>query len=106
MAGGHEPTVDVAEPRRLAISDRRALLRTVAAFHDRERLGRRQHGAMPAARMIGMAMRHERARLRRRRVDPRIGGGQIEPLRVGFDPGSGAGHGCNMIAQAGGFHPR
>jgi hypothetical protein len=37
---------------------------------------RRQHSAMSAARMIGMAMGDQRARHRLRRIDPSVGGGE------------------------------
>ena len=62
MAGGHEADVDLADADRLVIGDRLPVLRPVAHLHDRQRLRRRQHRAMPAARMIGMAVRDQRLR--------------------------------------------
>ena len=62
MAGGDEADVDLADPDRLAISDRPARLRAVAHVHDRQRLGRRPHLAMAAAGMVGMAVGDQRAR--------------------------------------------
>src|SRR3546814_10464936 len=46
----------------------------IAQRHDRQRLGRREHRAMAAARMVGMAVRHRGARGGARRVDPQVGG--------------------------------
>ena len=61
MARGHEADVDVADANRLVVGDGLpARLRTVAAFHDRQRLGSREHRAMPAARVIRVAMRDHR----------------------------------------------
>jgi hypothetical protein len=42
--------------------------------------------AMPAARMIGMAMRNKRTRHGARRVHPRSGGGNVNTMRMRFDP--------------------
>src|SRR3546814_7501690 len=42
----------------------------IAQRHDRQRLGRRIHRAMAAARMIGVAVRHRGALDGARRIDP------------------------------------
>jgi len=101
MAGGHEGDIDIAEPQRLAISDRMPRLLAIAHAHDRERFGRRPNRAMPAARMIGMTVRHQRARHRFRRVHPGIGGGNIDPLGPRFDPAAK----CHRM-RYGDFTPR
>src|SRR6476469_4665789 len=56
VARGHESDVDFADTDRLVISDRLARLRPVARRHDRQRLRRCEHRAMPTARMVGMAV--------------------------------------------------
>jgi len=55
---------------------------------------------MAAARMIGMAMRDQRARLGLRRIDPCIGGGHVNALGVGFDPGTETRHPAYMVRRA------
>src|SRR5690606_39334069 len=50
----------------------------IAERHDRERFGRREHRAMAAPRMVGMAVGHHGARGRARRVDPQVGGLHID----------------------------
>src|SRR3546814_16457104 len=61
---------------------------------------------MPATRMIGMAMRHQRARRRNRGIDPRIGGGHVDSVGVRFDPVAERGHPAYMIGMAGGSTAR
>ena len=87
MTGGHERRFHITDDDTLTISHGGPTrLFAIAHAHDRERLGRRPHRAMPAARMIGMAMRNQRTRHGARRVHPRIGGGNINTVRMRFDP--------------------
>ncbi len=87
MTGGHERRFHITDDDTLTISHGGPTrLFAIAHAHDRERLGRRPHGAMPAACMIGMAMRDERTRHRARRVYPRIGRGNVNSVRMRFDP--------------------
>ena len=99
MARRHEADLDVAQPDRLAIRHRLARLRPVARFHDRQRLGRRPHPPVAAARMVGMAVGDERAGARLGRVDPRVGGRHVDAVRVRLQPVSQSlgpfGHGVN-----------
>ena len=97
MAGGDEADLDLAEPHALAISHRPAVLLAVARRHDRQRLGRRPHLAMPAAGVIGMAVGDQRARLGLRRIDPGVGRPYIDAFGKRLDPGTQAGH-CGIIA--------
>jgi hypothetical protein len=62
VPGRNEGRADIAELVAFAVGDRVAGLFAIACVHDRERLGGRPHCAVSAARMIGMAMRHQRAR--------------------------------------------
>ena len=96
MAGGHEPRGDVAQPHGLAIADRLAVLVAIARRHDRQRVGRRQDGAMPAAGVIGMAVRDQRAWLGLGRIDPSIRGGNVDALATGIDPGTETRHDVDM----------
>ena len=45
---------------------------------------RRQHAAVPRARVIGMAVRDQRPRHRARRVDVEVRLGAIEPFGAGM----------------------
>ncbi len=63
MAGGDEADLDVPRLHGFAIGDRAAGLRAVARLHDRQRFGSRPHRAMPAARVVGMAVGDEGAGL-------------------------------------------
>ena len=86
VPGGNEGRFDIAEGVAVAIGDGVAGLRPIARVHDRERLGRRPHRVVPATRMIGMAVRHERDGGGARRVDPHVGGLHVDSVRVGIDP--------------------
>ena len=99
MAGGDVADIDLADAdafrhKRSAWPD----LRPVANFHDRQRLGRRQHCAMAAARMIAVAVGDQRLGLGLRWVDPRVGGPHVDALRVRLDPGTQARH-CELYRQ-------
>ena len=95
MAGGNEADLDLADPDALAIGDRLARLLAVAHAHDRQRLGRRPHRAMPAAGMVGMAVGDQRAGLGLRRIDPGVGGPHVDAFGIRLDPGTEAGH-CEL----------
>ena len=56
----------------------------VAQRHDVERLARRQHLAMAGARMVGMAVRDQRALDRPHRIDEEVAGRAAKPLRAGL----------------------
>ncbi len=86
MPRRHEPDIDLAQPQRLAISDRHSRLGSVARVHDRQRLGRGPNRAVPAACVIGMAVRYERARHRTRGINPHIRRGNIDPFGSRLDP--------------------
>ena len=92
MAGGDEADVDLADADGLAISDRVGRLLAVANVHDRQRLGRRPHRAMAAARVIGMAVGDQRLVVGLRGIDPRIGGFDIDAFGKRLDPVTEAGH--------------
>ena len=63
MAGGNEADLDLAHPDRLAIADRMPGLRRRSAPSMIASVSGVAHTAlMPAARMVGMAVRHQRAR--------------------------------------------
>jgi hypothetical protein len=47
---------------------------------------------MAAAGVIGMAVSHERARLRLARIDPGVGGLYIDAFGKRLDPGTETGH--------------
>ena len=53
----------------------------VAQRHDRQRLARRQHGAVAGAGMVGMAMGDQRPRHRAHRIDMDVGGRAIQAGR-------------------------
>src|SRR5690348_2303615 len=60
----NEANVDIPDAQALVISNRLAVLGTVAHFHDRQRFWSPEHGAMPAARMIAVTVRDPRPLLR------------------------------------------
>ncbi len=100
MAGGDITDGDAAHPHFLAIADRGAAGGAIAQTHDRQRLARRPDMAMAATRMIGVAVGYQRPFLRQRRIDPGIGGTDIDSGGVGFDP---VGHGCRRWERASRF---
>ena len=55
----------------------------VAQRHDVERLARRQHRGVAGARMVGMAVRDQRAFDRPHRIDEEIAGRAAEPSGPG-----------------------
>ena len=76
----------------LAIGDwRRSVASRVAQLHDGQRLGRGDGLPMPAARMIGMAVSHQRPVDRAAGIDPAIGRDDMNTVRFGLDPGEGGG---------------
>ena len=96
MAGWDETDIDLANPDRLSIADRLpARLRPIAALHDRQGFGRRQHFAMATARVVAMAVRDKRERLGLRRIDPGVRGADVDPFGVRLDPGTETGH-CEL----------
>ena len=97
MAGGDEADLDLADPHALAIGDRPRVLLAVAHAHDRQRLGRRPHLAMAAARMVAMAVGDQSARLGLRGIDPGIRRAHVDAFGKRLDPGTQAGH-CGIIA--------
>lgn len=102
MAGGDEAHRDVAHAHLFAIGDRVRRLRAIAGVHDRERLSRCPDGAVPAAGMIAMAVGDKRAGLGLRRIDPGIGGGDVDALGMRLDPGAELGHSGAMGSGAAG----
>ena len=92
MAGGDEADVDLADAEALAIGHGFAVLLAIAGRHDRQRLRRRPDFAVSAARMVGMAVRDERACLRLRRIDPRVGGAHVDAFGKRLYPGTEARH--------------
>ncbi len=88
VAGGDESGAYITLQRdRLAIGNRgRAFAGLVAQVHDRQRLGRGDRLAMPAARVIGVAMRDQCVVDGARRIDPRIRGNDVDAPRFGPDP--------------------
>ncbi len=99
VPGGHESHRYIADFERFAIDRVLAVLRAIAGGHDRQRFRRRQHRAMPASGVVGMAVRDPRPRLGQRRIDPRVGGTHVNALRVGFDPGTETCHRTLMTAE-------
>src|SRR3546814_10140611 len=59
----------------------------IAQRHDRQRLRRREHRMMAAARMVGVTVGHRGALDRARGIDPEVGGPHIEAVRMRFEPG-------------------
>ena len=95
MAGGNEADIDLADADGFAIGDRLPVLLAVADAHDRQRFGRRQHLAMAAAGVVGMAVGDQRPGLGLRRVDPGVGRAHIDAFGKSLDPGTEAGH-CEL----------
>ena len=79
--------IGLAEVRRLR---RAGEILAVAQRHDVERLAGRQHRAVAGARMVGMAVRDQRAGDRPDRVDEEIAGRAVEALRPGMEQVAGA----------------
>ncbi len=92
MPRGDEANCDLTEPDRLAIGHWIGALMPIAHVHDRQRFGRRPHRAVTAARMIGVPMRHQRAFLGLRGIDPRVGGFDIYAFGKRLDPITEARH--------------
>ena len=92
MAGGDEADVDLADADRLVIGDRLPVLRPVARLHDRQRLGRRQHRAVAAARMVGMAVGDQARALGCEGSIHASAGAHVDALGVGLDPGTQSRH--------------
>ena len=106
MPGGHEAGLHpAAAVDRLAIRHRMPGLRAIARRHDRERFRRRPHRIMPAARMIGMAVRDERAGAGPRGIDPDIRGFHIDAVRMRFDPVAELCHHAYMVGMPVSSHP-
>ena len=95
---------------RLPVFDRHRLVRdfarivfsagAIAQFHDGQRFGRGDGFAVAAPRVIGVAVRDERLAHFARRVDPRIGGDDVDAPRFGLYPGEGRAHSCMERAAA------
>ena len=92
VAGGHEADVDLADPDHFAISDRPPRLGTVAAFHDREGLGRGDHLAMAAAGMIGMAVGDQGERFGLGGIDPGVCRPDVDAFGKRLYPGTETRH--------------
>src|SRR5262245_2722684 len=92
MPGRNEADIDIADAEALSIGNRIAVLLAVADAHDRQSLRRRPHRAVPAARMVGMAVRDESPLLRPRRIDPGVRGADVNALRKRLNPGTEARH--------------
>src|SRR5690348_8235559 len=92
MARWHEADIHIADPDRFVIGDGLARLRPVASLHDRQSLGGCEHGAMAAARMVGVAVSHPGAVFGLRRVDPSVGRTHVNPFGMRLDPGTQARH--------------
>ena len=106
VAGGHESRGHAAgQGQRLAIGDRpRAVRGAIAQAHDRQRRGRGDRLAMPAARVVGVAVGHQRAGDRLGGIDPAIRGGDVDPARVGPDPCEIGDHGREISGMERRFH--
>ena len=92
MAGGDETDVHITDAQAFAILHRRTILLAVAHLHDRQRFRSRPHRLMPAARMIGMAVGNQCPRLGPRRIDPCIGGFDVDAFQMRLDPVAQAAH--------------
>ncbi len=94
MACGNVGRIDPArQADGLAIFDWRGAVRSrVAQLHDRQRLGGGDGLAVPAARVVGMAVRHQRLVDRAAGIDPAVGGHDMDAVRFGADPGKGRSH--------------
>src|SRR5918993_4891976 len=92
VAGRPEADVHLADPHGFAISDRIAVLVAVAGRHDRQRFRSRPALRVPAARVIGMAVRDEGPGLRLRGIDPRVGGAYVDAFGKRLYPGTEACH--------------
>src|SRR5512147_1979761 len=92
MARGNEADVYLADAKAFAIGDRIAVLLAVADAHDRQRLRRRPDRAVPASRMVGMAVGNERALLWPRGIDPRVRRAHVNAFRKRLYPGTEARH--------------
>ena len=102
MARGDEADLDVADLDAFTIGNRLPVLVAVADPHDRQRFGRRQHRAMAAAGVVGVAVGDHCPRLGLGRIDPRVGGRHVNPLRMGLDPGTDSGHWTVIPQETGG----
>ena len=101
VAGGDEADVDLAEPDRLAIGDRLARLRPVAAVHDRQRLGRRPDRVMAAAGMVGMAVGDQRASALGCEGSIHASAGRdVNAFGKRLDPGTETGHAPDMAPRS------
>ncbi len=95
MACGYEGDIDVADTESLSVRHGLARFGAVAKGHDGESLGGGENRAVTAARMIAVAVSHERPLFRLRRVDPRIGWPDIKSVGESFDPGTQTRH-CEL----------
>ena len=87
VAGRRKCCPDIADHYGLTVANRMSTgLFAVAHSHNRQSFGCRPHVAMSAARMVGMAVCHQRAGRWPRRVHPRVGSRDINTVRMWFDP--------------------
>ena len=101
VPGGNESRVDPAgQADSLAVFDRyRPFARLVAQLHDRQRRGRGDGLAMPAARMVGMAVRHQRPFDRAAGIDPAVRRSEVNAVRLGADPREAGAHAVKIGAR-------
>ncbi len=106
MAGGLKPDAHVAQRDRLVPAQRLLAEAGVALAqprpHHRQRVGRRQHGAMARAGVIGVAVGDHRAVHRPQRIDEESARLAEQAVGQDFQPGRGMRHRA-YVGSRGGF---